>query len=1599
MPSKSLHIPALGSLCRATLVAALSLSWPITSQPQHLVPPLTRATLNLPVPQFAEPIIAIREPSTRENVAFQRAVADYNEASPDDLQAFELFLASNPDSPRRVCLLTNLGLSYYHYGYFSKALAAWERAWADGQSISEPRVKAIVDRAIGELVRMHARLGHADRVAALLQEVGDRHVTGPATEAITGAREGLWTMKHDPGIAYLCGPMALKNLLTSIGVSARDLKFIDGYRSGVRGVTLAQVAQLAERAHIAYRLIFRRPSEPVPVPSLIHWKESHFAAILEETNGRYRVKDPTFGSDLWISRNAINAEASGYFLVVAENGGGPWRDVRTADVRHIRGMGYTTSNDPSATTPNDITAQGTGNNCGMCGYSFTEMLVSLRLTDTPVGYTPPIGPDAHVTLSYNQREASQPAVFQTFNISPKWSFNWLAYIEDDPTGASTPIHHVGGGGTASYYRTDPYEPLRDARDGALLVQTSAQPIAYERRSGDGSIEVYAESNGATKFPRLVFLSKLTDRAGNTATLQYDTSHRLISFTDATNRATHFFYDLPSFPLLITRITDPFGRTAQLTYDSLGRLTQITDVIGLNSTFVYDQSGLISTLTTAYGATRFEYGDNGNSRFLQATDPLGNSERLEYVQGLTDMPDSDPPDKVPHMGPTLYNVFLRYRNTYYWDKHAYSIAFGTRSNRSNSDSHGLEAHAVGHRPLRLPTGTPDRHLLARIRHWTHNFANGNQTGRTIESEKYPLENRVWFTYPDQSSSGGAAVQGSLDKPTGVGRVLDDGSTQLVQAEYNVAGNITRRIDAVGRETVFEYDPTNIDIVRVKQRTSPTDFATIAEVSYNMQHLPVSFKGADGGTATFVRNRAGQLLQSTDPSGDVRKYEYDPLGYLSRVVNANQQTEATYTYDGLGRVTGRADSEGYALKYEYDGLDRLSATTFPDGTKRTFAYDKLDFVAVTDRQGRITKYKYNPLRNLIQVTDALNRQTQLEYYDNGTRKSTTDPNGNRTTWDIDLQSRVISTELADGTKTRWQYENTTSRLHSSTDALGQVQQFSYTADGRVVGLAYISPQHPTPNVTFSYDPYFARLSSMTDGNGTSVYRYYPVGTLGALHSMAEDGPYQNDSIFYTYDELGRIKSQTIGTSVEAFAYDSLGRRISDSGPLGTFDFSYVGDTNQLTGRALRGGAVGTTYQYDSNTGDRRLIAIANAGGRTFTYSRTVENLVKQIQESGSVNGRSQPATWNLTYDAGDRLVASMSTVGTEFTYAYDPADNILAVHTPGADASASYNALNEVTTFAGDQFAYDLDGNLIDDGSRLYTWDAAGRLIGVTSKSVPSNVTTFKYDGLGRRVAIVSNGVETRYLWCGDAICQARTSSDIPIRYYYREGEYRPGSGDKYFYLPDQLGSVRDIANVGGSLVASYDYDPYGRTTESAGTPSADMRFAGMFYEQNTGLYLTRYRAYDPRIGRWISRDPVYGTIGTDFKGSGDLYTYVSDDPVNFVDPSGLQGSVADGGVPGGIGIPRVTPVIPPRPGYPDAGPPDAPDAGPPDPVPVQIPNPFRDVFEDRRPKPPVIFLPSPEWIESFLEGLGECAGRVVAPFFVPPPPPNSCERGGKGPCVI
>jgi RHS repeat-associated protein len=220
------------------------------------------------------------------------------------------------------------------------------------------------------------------------------------------------------------------------------------------------------------------------------------------------------------------------------------------------------------------------------------------------------------------------------------------------------------------------------------------------------------------------------------------------------------------------------------------------------------------------------------------------------------------------------------------------------------------------------------------------------------------------------------------------------------------------------------------------------------------------------------------------------------------------------------------------------------------------------------------------------------------------------------------------------------------------------------------------------------------------------------------------------------------------------------------------------------------------------------------------------------------------------------------------------------------TASYNNLNQLTDLSGQTLGWDANGNLLSDGQRNYSWDAENRLIAISYPGQPGKATAFAYDGLGRMAITTTPAgggtpVTTRYIWCGSAICQARDAANTPIRSYYAEGEFVPGSpGQAYYYGVDQIGSARRVF-ASKSSAPAYGYDAWGNSLQAT-APLTDFGYAGMFNSAESGLYLTPYRAYDPVAGRWLSRDPVEEGGSP----NANLYLYVANSPIILIDPMGL-----------------------------------------------------------------------------------------------------------------
>ena len=210
-------------------------------------------------------------------------------------------------------------------------------------------------------------------------------------------------------------------------------------------------------------------------------------------------------------------------------------------------------------------------------------------------------------------------------------------------------------------------------------------------------------------------------------------------------------------------------------------------------------------------------------------------------------------------------------------------------------------------------------------------------------------------------------------------------------------------------------------------------------------------------------------------------------------------------------------------------------------------------------------------------------------------------------------------------------------------------------------------------------------------------------------------------------------------------------------------------------------------------------------------------------GAYTGRGRPggsSTATLTYDGDQRLTATSGTLFGATTYTYDGSNNLLTVSNATRSFTGLYDDANELTSANSQTLTYNADGELTDNGTDTFTWDATHRLISVTNTST-GTTTTYTDNGQGERVATTvqasgASPVTTATLWCGTTICAAFDASNTLTAQYFPQGEV--DGSQSYLYTRNNIGSVTALVTPQGTVAGQYTYSPYGQMTVSGSTTS-------------------------------------------------------------------------------------------------------------------------------------------------------------------------------------
>ena len=295
-------------------------------------------------------------------------------------------------------------------------MKAWYKAWNLAKTSIDLKGKALADRALGELAYLYARLGQVTKLHNLLKSINGRSLCGHATEKIACAQEGLWNMINRPEMSFRCGSLALHSINHSIHPKNSQSNIIDATKSTELGISLHQLSKISHIIGLDFQMAFRNKDAELIVPSVVHFKLEHFVAIIGRDGDKYQLQDSTLKDNMWITKETLEAECSGYFLIPPGKLAEGWTSVDDMEGQTIWGKGFVgdgppppgpcdLSTDPSNSCPGgdgggpggDGGGPGGdggdgsdgGGSCGLAVVSIHLLNASLNIIDRPLGSSGP----------------------------------------------------------------------------------------------------------------------------------------------------------------------------------------------------------------------------------------------------------------------------------------------------------------------------------------------------------------------------------------------------------------------------------------------------------------------------------------------------------------------------------------------------------------------------------------------------------------------------------------------------------------------------------------------------------------------------------------------------------------------------------------------------------------------------------------------------------------------------------------------------------------------------------------------------------------------------------------------------------------------------------------------------------------------------------------------------------------------------------------------------------------------------------------------------------------------------------------------------------
>jgi RHS repeat-associated protein len=893
---------------------------------------------------------------------------------------------------------------------------------------------------------------------------------------------------------------------------------------------------------------------------------------------------------------------------------------------------------------------------------------------------------------------------------------------------------------------------------------------------------------------------------------------------------------------VTGIQDKFSNTITFTYTG-ANLTGISDSQGRSISLLYNTDNRIETITDP---------NNNIHSFIYESNNLVNVSTL-----TTDLQ-------------TLTWTYTYYQNGRMWTKTTpmdytitYEYQFGRLSkvidneNKTRTLSFDLATSTSGisaggdgqwiyqYDPEtgKLRTKTDPEGYVTTYAYGTNTETDTDARGNITESVYDSKENLLSRTEKSATDPVGRTTSYTYNSDNEILTSTDpENHVTTYTYETDDGEKIVKIKDAANEETATRYYSDG----RIKSIKNPKNQTTTFTYSFDQETKQTTEISTDflNVITKRVYDLSGNMIESWDAFNIVTKYEYNSLNQLKTVKDYLDRVTNTYEYWADSNLKTATDANGNSTHYTYNYDGKV--TEVKDDLDNTTTYEYGTGTGCPSCSGSGD--------NLVSVTDANNKKTTYEYYKNGWKKNQIDPLNHITSYAYDPTGFMTSlkdpaqavtafdkTDLVTtktdplGRITTYEYDRA-GRLHTKTDRKGDIIHYSYTPDDVLETITY--PDNST--VSFTNDE-LDRITSVTDSLGTTTYDYADFDTLNRKLTVTDPNGFV---VVYKYDEVWRQKEITYpGNKKVIYDYDQMNR-------LWHVKLDWLNKT--------------ATYSYD-NAG--RLAGLVNFNGTITTYGYDNANRLTSLENRKEDSGIIASYSFPVLDGVGNRIQVVQTAP-------------LMPALTPEQTGYTYNDKKNRLETTGNDSFTYDLEGQILKGYDASYTFDYEHRL-------VDADGSQYFYDGKGNRLKVTRNGETTYYIHDlnTNVLAEADGNRNLIGLYIHGQGLLAmvTTSDLVYSYHFNAIGSTVAMTDQNQNVVNRYAYDAFGFVRNQVETLPQPFKYVGQYgvMAEPNGFYYMRARYYDPNVGRFISEDPI-GFDG----GAVNLYEYVGNQPVNFVDPSGL-----------------------------------------------------------------------------------------------------------------